>query len=215
MVQPLINYYKRKSLYRVTVNSAETNNLRSVHLPGPTKHKAIKPPKKQDVGHVIAMYAFSIFELNRDDVSSSPSFPKHFICSHLLPDEQTKVNNAVKLFHQVKEDNRAARLGKVTVNSVSEYLSEFNNIENEVIAVSKIYRGEQIIFVYNASSTEAKEKFIKLDGLANRSVCQLTALYGYDSCSRVNINRATVNAQDLVYLKLYLKPRHLVILSFP
>ncbi|HVX51077.1 MAG TPA: hypothetical protein VHB48_13010 [Chitinophagaceae bacterium] len=209
---------KRKVLYRANYTDGETCNLRVLKHHHAPKRQGYRKPKKQAAGQVIAMYAFSIFELNKNPAVEEQSFPRHFICSHLPPAEQSEVNKAVKLFHQFKDQYKAARYGRVLVNAVSEYRADFAKsacTDGNVIAVTRTCEEQQMLFIYNASPCEAKERFIQLGNELKAGEHALTALYGYESCSRVYVNKMTVNSKNSACIKLYLKPMHLVILRFP
>jgi hypothetical protein len=214
MLQLLPANHKKITLHKVVPREPEFNNLRIVSSPHATAYRTIKPYKQHSTSHVIAMYAFSIFGLTKQPGINTQLFPEHFTCGHLMPGDQARVNDAIKMFHQVKEKYDVTRLGKLKLNKVSEYISEFNRDgEDEIIALSKTYKSEEILFVYNPSALEASERFIKLNNALKAGVKQMNVLYGYEHCGHINVTHTTVNAEKFAYVKLYLKPQHFVILK--
>ncbi len=131
--------------------------------------------------------------------------------------EQTNtIAPAAKLLRAFVQNNEVAQHGVLGGNKVADYLGDLvegAGDDADVVAFSKTYHGKQVTVLYNRSTNEAKEKFILLDPIANKEVKNLDVIYGYDTCGHLHIFHGWHNGCGIAYLKLYLKPMHLVVLK--
>ncbi len=131
-------------------------------------------------------------------------------------DQANTIAPAAQLLRAFVQNNEVTQHGVLGRNKVGEYLGDLvegAGDDADVVAFSKTYNGKQVTLLYNRSTTDAKEKFILLDPIANTDVKNLQVIYGYDTCGHLCVFQGWHNGCGIAYLKLYLKPMHLVVLK--
>ena len=125
------------------------------------------------------------------------------------------ISQAAQLLRLFVQSNEVAENGEIRKNNVSDYISEITagGEDEHVISFSKTLGGKEIAIIYNTSETDAKEKFILLDNAVNAGAKKMDIVYGYESCGHVHLFHGRHNENDISYMKIYLKPLHLVILK--
>lgn len=180
--------------------------------PKAEKHKTTFFNVKLSPKKFIAARAFSLFNLK------SPHFRNIDLYNTKLEDvtkdDLQKISYAERRFIELKNYYDVFKSGHVFENKVSEYKSELNvSDEEDIIALSKIWKNHEALIVYNTADCEAKYKFVTINNALNQTTQKLTPLYGYESFGHVDVRHSTINGQDTSYVKLYLLPLHLVILK--
>ena len=125
------------------------------------------------------------------------------------------IAETAQLLRVFVQNNDVVEHGTIERNKAADYFCELGEGENggEVIAFSKTYHGKQITVVYNASQVDATEKFILLGTQANANTKSLSTVYGYDTCGQLHLFHGKLGNKAMAYIKMYLKPMHLVILK--
>jgi len=103
--------------------------------------------------------------------------------------------------------------GRTVWSNTGEHPFELlNNVGEHVIALSKVYNNKEFVVVYNTSVNEPVETCVKLNSI-NPALKYLQVLYGYENCGNVQVYNTVLQGEKISYIKLYLKPMHLVILK--
>ncbi len=121
----------------------------------------------------------------------------------------------IKCVQQFAKNNEAVLQGETRKNNVASYLCDLNEDgdDEDVIAFSKVLNHKGLMVIYNTNQTDAEEKFIMLDNnlAANNNTLQVVS--GYDANGAVHVFNTTVHGKKAAFIKLYLKPLHLVVLK--
>ena len=134
------------------------------------------------------------------------------------PESEEPSNTITKARKQLLEfttDNQVIKNGVSIRNNVADYifdLSDFNSIE-DVVSFSRILDDEEVVVIYNTSTSEAKEKFIMIPNDANVSSTKLNVVYGYHSCLNILLSKRTIDQKCISYIRIYLHPLQLIILK--
>lgn len=100
-------------------------------------------------------------------------------------------------------------------NRVADHPADlFAAAKGEVLAVSKTVTGKHYLLVYNPCTYEPIEACIALDYEGSDAPTKLSVLYGYDTCAGIPVNTYRSNGRMVTYVKLYLKPLHVAVLSY-
>lgn len=127
----------------------------------------------------------------------------------MLASVQPSINKLTHIFSIHPEISTSRTVWNCTAEHPFELLS---GGKNHVIALSKRYQKKEFLIVYNTSVNEPTEVCIRLSGNQYSSK-HLQVLYGYESCGNVHIYNKVLQNELISYIKLYLKPAHLVILK--
>ena len=105
--------------------------------------------------------------------------------------------------------------GAVTVNnSIADYPAALlNETAGDVLAMSKITGKQEYLVVYNPCAFEPREVWIRVNYSNQERLTKMNILYGYDACGVIPVNTCFINGQQVSYIKLYLKPLHVAVLS--
>jgi hypothetical protein len=123
--------------------------------------------------------------------------------------------HAAQLLRVFVQNDEVAKNGCIQKNNVSDYLSELVNAEDdeEVVSFSKVKDVKEIVVVYNTSESDAKEKFVLLNNKINGNNKKLGIVYGYEACGYMHLFHGMHNGEAVSFVKIYLKPMHLVVLK--
>lgn len=123
------------------------------------------------------------------------------------------VKPSLARLEQIFKSNAEIKAGRTMWNYTAEHPFELlSDNKDQVIALSKLYQNKEFVIVYNTSVNEPTEACVKLN-YRNASLKHLNVLYGFESCSGVHVYNTVLNGEAISYIKLYLKPMHLVILK--
>lgn len=125
------------------------------------------------------------------------------------------VEQTIKGVQQIAKNNEVVLHGETRKNNVASYLCDLNEDgdDENVIAFSKVLNNKGLMVVYNTNETDAEEKFIMLDNNIVAANKTLQVVSGYDANGAVHISNTTVQGKNAAFIKLYLKPLHLVVLK--
>jgi len=128
--------------------------------------------------------------------------------SHFTPQDNALVEDALDRLTQLASMCRAIIADGDTVNNtVAEYPAALaGETDSNIVALSKVLNGKEVMLVYNTDPSEPKERFITT-GKAHT----LKPLYGYDSTGHIHARAA--HGSSLYYIKVYLKPLQLIVLQ--
>jgi len=202
---------------KVVVNNHGTAPHRPVRkIPYSAGHK----PVTLIPGEFIAVTAFNMLGINANAVMNSNTrmFLEKCRQQKLLGTQPGKtmlalVQPSIDKLTDIFNIHPEISTGRTTWNCTAEHPFELlSGDENHVIALSRRYQNKEFLIAYNASVNEPTEVCIKLGG-NQYSSRHLQVLYGYESCGNVHIYNTVLKGELVSYIKLYLKPAHLVILK--
>ena len=152
----------------------------------------------------IAAAALNLFGFSEAAGKMAAAAGRH----HFTPQDNALVEEAVhRLTKLAGMCNELIADGETVNNSISEYpalLAEGD--DSNIIALSKVLHGNEVMLVYNTDGAEPRERFITT-GKAHT----LKPLYGYDSNG--HLHARTVKGSNRHYIKVYLKPLQLIVLQ--
>ncbi len=122
---------------------------------------------------------------------------------------------ATQLLVELQKHNYFAQNGCIYSNKISKYKSDlvFDIPNANFLSFSIRMQEKEIVLVYNASKSEAYEKFIMLNCPSTEESSFLRTIYGYDTNSNIQVFNDVFNEIRMSYIRLYLKPMQLVILK--
>lgn len=126
---------------------------------------------------------------------------------------QSPARPVIDRLRQIFSRHPEIKAGRTVWNNTAEHPFElvFNN-KSQVIALSKLYQNKEFLIVYNASLNEPAEAFVRLNR-QDAALKHLQVVYGYETCGNIHIYNTIQQGEKISYIKLYLKPMHLVILK--
>jgi len=127
---------------------------------------------------------------------------------HFTPADNALVEDAVASLTQLAGIcSDIVTKGETVNNNVSEYPAALaNSTDSNVISLSRILHGKEVMLVYNADAGEPKERFVTT-GKAHT----LKPLFGYESTGHMHAR--LLKGSNLHYIKVYLKPLQLIVLQ--
>ena len=128
--------------------------------------------------------------------------------NHFTPADNALVENAVAALTQLAGIcGDIIANGETVYNNVSEYPAALvNSTDSNIISLSRILHGKEVMLVHNADASEPKERFVTT-GKAHT----LKPLFGYESTGHMHAR--VLKGSSLHYIKVYLKPLQLIVLQ--
>ena len=120
-----------------------------------------------------------------------------------------------QLLAELQKNKDFANNGHIYSNKIAEYKSDlpFDIPNRNVLSFSIKIEEKEIVLVYNASKSEAYEKFIMLNCPPIEEGIFLRTIYGYDTNANIHVCNDVFNKIRMSYIRLYLKPMQLIILK--
>jgi len=179
-----------------------------------------QPPLKLKAGEFIAGKAFNIFgcedAISDVQINSCGQLKyKHYIpaCACLDAQDIAVTEQSIKKLTKVAGLHPEIKAAHIVRDFNSDHPSELlHGVVNNIITFSKLYQQEEFVIAYNTSTTEPVETCIRIQG-NNGALKYLSVLFGYDDCGNIPVNKVVLQAKTVYYVKLYLKPLHLIILK--
>jgi len=130
-----------------------------------------------------------------------------------LLNHQSDIYKAISEIAHFRNESNVLKFGRMFMRETSKdsilfHLPECNKC---TLAFSRILYDQEVVFIFNSSTCDAREEYILVDCQLNRSRKWLTPVYGCKS--NVEILHSENPANPVCYIKLYLKPMQLVILK--
>ena len=130
-----------------------------------------------------------------------------------LLNQQSAIYKAIASIAQFRKESNVLKFGRMFMRESSKdgvhfHLPECNKC---ILAFSRILYDKEILFVYNTSMSDAKEEYILIDYLLNRTHKWMTQVYG--NKTNIVIQHSENPANPVCYIKLYLRPMELVIMK--
>lgn len=205
------------SALKLVVNNHSTvqqRPVRQINANRPNSPGNLKPAE------YIAVTAFNMLRVGRgpEDSEARRKFWKRCRQQKLsarLPGIKRfdTVNPSIDKLEHILKHNAEIKAGHTIWNHTAEHPFELLSADkDQVVAVSKIYQTKEFVIVYNTSVNEPTEACVKLN-YQNACLKHLQVLYGYESCGNVHVYNTVLKGEKISYIKLYLKPMHLVILK--
>ena len=130
-----------------------------------------------------------------------------------LMNQQSEIYKGIASIAQFRNESNVLKFGRMFMRETSKdgihfHLPECNKC---TLAFSRILYDQEIVFVFNSSTCDAKEEHILVDCQLNRNHKWMKPVYGLKT--NVEILHSENPAKPACYIKLYLKPKQLVILK--
>ena len=130
-----------------------------------------------------------------------------------LLNQQSAIYKAIASIAQFRKESNVLKFGRMFMRESSKdgvhfHLPECNKC---ILAFSRILYDKEILFLYNTSMSDAKEEYILIDYLLNRTHKWMTQVYG--NKANIVIQHSENPANPMCYIKLYLRPMELVIMK--
>jgi hypothetical protein len=203
-------------LLKLVLTNSDTSALKIIET---QEAAVIKPVKAIKPGQLIAGMVFRLFGINAlpgqafkqlDNITAAAG---RRVINASFNDTVDTGSKLAALRAFIRNDAVAAN-GEVHKNKVADYRADLSTItadDEQVVAFSKTSGNNEIAIIYNSLLTDAAEKFICLQ--TDKQTNALSTVYGYDACGHVHLFHSTVNGNPMSYVKVYLKPRQLVVLK--
>ena len=130
-----------------------------------------------------------------------------------LLNQQSEIFKAISSIAHFRNESNVLRFGRMFMRESSKdgihfHLPECNKC---ILSFSRILYDQEVVFVFNSSTSEAREENILVDCQLNRNRKWMKPVYGLKA--NVEIFHSENPANPICYVKLYLKPKQLVILK--
>lgn len=130
-----------------------------------------------------------------------------------LMNQQSEIYKAIASIAHFRNESNVLKFGRMFMRETSKdgihfHLPECNKC---TLAFSRILYDQEVVFVFNSSTCDAREEHILVDCQLNRNHKCMKPVYGYKS--NVEILHSENPAKPACYIKLYLTPKQLVILK--
>ncbi len=130
-----------------------------------------------------------------------------------LLNQQSEIYKAIASIAHFRNESNVLKFGRMFMRETSKdgvhfHLPECNKC---ILSFSRILYDQEVVFVFNSSTCDAKEEHILVDCQLNRSRKWMKPVYGLKT--NVEILHSENPASPVCYIKLYLKPKQLVILK--
>lgn len=127
--------------------------------------------------------------------------------------QQSEIYKAIASIAQFRNESNVLRFGRMFMRETSQngirfHLPECNKC---ILAFSRILYDQEVVFIYNSSTCDAKDEHILVDCQLNRNRKWMKPVYGLKA--NVEILHSENPANPVSYIKLYLRPMQLVILK--
>jgi hypothetical protein len=183
----------------------------------PRKRLPIFKPQQVAAGTIfrlLGLQAIPVCKANTGFMQAAAN-PVEETLDKIPADVVKATEQTIKRVQQFAKNNKAVLQGETRKNNVADYLCDINadGDDEDVIAFSKVFNGKGFVVIYNTNKNEAKEKFVLLDNSLEAASNRLQVVCGYDASGAVHIFNTTVHGKNTAFIKLYLKPLHLVVLK--
>jgi alpha-amylase len=130
-----------------------------------------------------------------------------------LLNEHSEIYKAISSIAKFRNNSNVLKFGRMFIREISKDGFNFHlpNCNKCTLAFSRILYNQEIVYVFNSSNCDAKEEFVLVDCQLNRNHKWMTPVYGHKS--NVEILHSENPANPVCYIKLYLRPMQLVILT--
>ena len=130
-----------------------------------------------------------------------------------LMNQQSEIYKAIASIAHFRNESNVLKFGRMFMRETSKdgihfHLPECNKC---TLAFSRILYDQEVVFVFNSSTCDAREEHVLVDCQLNRNHKCMKPVYGYKS--NVEILHSENSAKPACYIKLYLRPKQLVILK--
>lgn len=130
-----------------------------------------------------------------------------------LLNQQSELYKAIASIAQFRNESSVLKFGRMFMRETSKdgvhfHLPECNKC---ILAFSRILYDQEVVFIFNSSTCDAKEEHILVDCQLNRNHKWMKPVYGLKT--NVEILHSENPANPVCYIKLYLMPKQLVILK--
>jgi glycosidase len=130
-----------------------------------------------------------------------------------LLNQQSNIYKAIASIANFRKENNVLKFGRMFMRETSKdgirfHLPECNKC---ILAFSRILYDQEVLFIFNSSTCDAKEEYLLVDCQLNRHRKWMKPVYGLKT--NVEILHSENPANPVCYIKLYLKPMQLIILK--
>jgi len=130
-----------------------------------------------------------------------------------LLNQHSSVYTAIAALSKFRSESNVLKFGRMFMRETSKDGSHFHLPECNkcILAFSRILYDQEVVFVFNSSTSDAREEYVLVDCQLNRNHKWMTPVYG--SKSNVEILHSPDPTNPVCYIKLYLRPMQLVMLK--
>jgi glycosidase len=127
--------------------------------------------------------------------------------------QQSEIYKAISTIAKFRNESNVLKFGRMFIREVSKDAVHFHLPECHkcTLAFSRILYNQEVLFVFNSSTSDVKEEHILVDCQLNLNHKWMRPVYGLKT--NVEILHSENPANPVCYIKLYLKPMQLVILK--
>lgn len=130
-----------------------------------------------------------------------------------LLNQLSEIYKGIAFIASFRNESNVLKFGRMFMRETSKdgihfHLPECNKC---TLAFSRILYDKEVIFIFNSSTSDAKEEYIMVDYQLNRNCKWMKPVYGLKT--NVEISHSQDPGSTVSYVKLYLKPKQLVILK--
>lgn len=139
-------------------------------------------------------------------------FNPHDKTKNLL-NEHSSIYKAISAIAQFRKQTNAVKFGRMFIRETSKDGTRFHMPECSkcLLAFSRILFDQEVVFIYNTSATDVKDECILVDCQLNREKKWMRPVYG--SKTNVEIQHSSDPSNPVCYIRLYLRPKQLIILK--
>jgi hypothetical protein len=129
-----------------------------------------------------------------------------------LLNNHSSIYKAIAAIAHLRKTSNVLKFGRMYVRETSPDGNYFHFADCQKcrLAFSRVLFNQEILMVYNTSSTESKVEFVYLDYRINKDKGHLNRLFGHDQQVQV---MGAGNGRKRGWVQLYLKPMQLMILQ--
>lgn len=126
--------------------------------------------------------------------------------------QQSKIYKSIASIAHIRKSSKVLKFGRMYFRETSSdgVTFHFPECENCTLAFSRVLFNQEIMIVYNTSSSESKMDFVEVDYRINKGKKCMKPLYGYENCVDIISGRNEIKKR---YIRLYLQPNQFVILE--
>lgn len=130
-----------------------------------------------------------------------------------LLNQQSDIYKAIASIANFRKESDVLKFGRMFMRETSKdgirfHLPECNKC---ILAFSRILYDQEVLFIFNSSTCDAKEEYVLVDCQLNRHRKWMKPVYGLKT--NVEILHSENPANPVCYIKLYLQPMQLIILK--
>lgn len=130
-----------------------------------------------------------------------------------LLNQQSEIFKAIASIAQFRNESNVLKFGRMFIREISSDGNHFHLPECNkcTLAFSRILYDQEVVFIFNSSTCDAKEEYILIDRQINHGKKWMNGVYGKKN--NVEIIASENPAKPICFIKLHLNPMELIILK--